>query len=52
MHFTRLATFALSTLSRISAGALMFFTGDVTINTFILVLAPVAFCAFLIALRI
>jgi hypothetical protein len=52
MHFGTVVAFAHSISSRIRAGALMFFTGNVTVGTFTLVLTPVAVCAILIAFRI
>jgi hypothetical protein len=47
-----LVAFALATLSRLRTGAFLFFTGDVTVKTYIFVVAPVAVGAFLMAFMI
>jgi hypothetical protein len=47
-----LATFPLATLSRLRTGAFLFFTGEVTVKTYIFVVAPLALGAFLIAFMI
>jgi hypothetical protein len=49
---TILAAFALSTLSRLRTDAFLFFTGDVAVKTYILVVAPLAVGAFLMAFMI
>jgi hypothetical protein len=53
VHFVAvLAAFPLAALSRLRTGAFLFFTGDVTVKTYILVVAPLALVAFLIAFMI
>jgi hypothetical protein len=47
-----LAAFALGTLSRLRTDAFLFFTGDVTVKTYILVVAPLALGAFVMAFMI
>jgi hypothetical protein len=47
-----LDAFALTTLSRLRTGAFLFFTGDVTVKTYIYVVAPLAVGAFLMAFMI
>jgi hypothetical protein len=49
---TILAAFALGTLSRLRTDAFLFFTGNVTVKTYILVVAPLAVGAFLMAFMI
>jgi hypothetical protein len=49
---TILAAFALATLSRFRSDAFLFFTGDVTVKTYIFVVAPLAVGAFLMAFMI
>jgi hypothetical protein len=49
--FTVLSAFGLATLFRLRTGV-SFFTGDVTVKTYIFVVAPLAFGAFLIAFMI
>jgi hypothetical protein len=53
MHFVAAsAAFALATLARLRTGVFLFFKGDVTIRTYIFVVAPLALSAFLIAFMI
>jgi hypothetical protein len=53
MHFIAvLAAFAFAILSRLRTGAFLFFTGDVTVKTYIFAVAPLAVGAFLIAFMI
>jgi hypothetical protein len=53
MHFVAVsAAFALATLVRLWTGVSLFFEGDVTIRTYIFVVAPLALIAFLIAFMI
>jgi hypothetical protein len=49
---TILAAFTLGTLSRLRTDAFLFFTGDVTVKTYILVVAPLALGAFVMAFMI
>jgi TctA family transporter len=46
------AAFALGVLSRLRTGVLQFFKAEVTVKTYALVVIPLAFGAFLIALLI
>jgi hypothetical protein len=47
-----LTAFAFSTFSGLRTGAFLFFKGDVTVQTYIFVVAPLAFGAFVIAFMI
>jgi hypothetical protein len=49
MHFI---AFAFATLSRLRTGAFLFFKGDVTVQTYVFVVGPLALGAFLIAFMI
>jgi hypothetical protein len=53
MHFIAVfAAFALATLSRLRVGVFLFFKGEVTVKTYVFVVAPLALGAFLIAFLI